>query len=148
MATMLDVARLAGVSIATVSRTLSGRNFVSPEIRQQVLDAVRQLNFQPDQLAQGLRRGHGNSVALVISDIQQGVNSALAKHMQAMLAEFNLDLVLYNLGHVQERLERFIEKSVRMRLCGIIFAVTDIIPLQVFGPLLRQLADKGIIVIA
>src|SRR5690606_4762977 len=108
------------VSIATVSRTLSGKNFVSPEVRQQVLEAVRQLDFQPDHMAQGLRRGRGNVVALVVSDVAQGVNSALTRYLQSALSDFNLDLLLYNLGHTSERLERFLDRAERMRLTGIV----------------------------
>lgn len=148
MATMVDVARLAGVSIATVSRTLSGKNFVSPEVRKQVMDAVRQLDFQPDHMAQGLRRGRGNTVALIVSDVQQGVNSALTKYLQTALSEFNFDLLLYNLGHTSERLERFLDRAERMRLTGIVFAVTDEISLPVIGPRLKALIDKGLIVVA
>ena len=48
MATMKDVARFAGVSIATVSSTLSGRSFVSAELKQRVETAIRELGYAPN----------------------------------------------------------------------------------------------------
>jgi LacI family transcriptional regulator, galactose operon repressor len=55
MATMKDVARLAGVSIATASSTLSGRSFVSAELKQKVETAIRELGYAPNAVASGLK---------------------------------------------------------------------------------------------
>ena len=56
MATVLDVARHAGVSSATVSRVLNGNMTVSSEMRDRVNAAVKRLDFRPNPMAQGLRR--------------------------------------------------------------------------------------------
>lgn len=50
MASIRDVARLAGVSIATVSRVINGYNNVSEETRKKVIDAIRKLNYHPYML--------------------------------------------------------------------------------------------------
>lgn len=55
--TVKDIAHLAGVSIATVSRVTSGGNNVSPETRERVLAAIRKLRYQPNALAAQLARG-------------------------------------------------------------------------------------------
>ncbi|MGD9944013.1 MAG: LacI family DNA-binding transcriptional regulator [Burkholderiaceae bacterium] len=148
MPTVLDVARLAGVSSATVSRVLNGGSAVKPATQQKVLDAVKELDFQPDQMAQGLRRGKGSIVALLISDIQQGVNSALAKCLQNALTELGLQLMLFDLGHDERRLAEFFERAAPMRLNGLVFAVTDVIPLARIAPHLHRLAEQGVSVVA
>ena len=61
-----DVARLAGVSITTVSRVINKISTVKEKNRIQVLEAVKQLNFQPSIFAQRLATGKSNVVALVI----------------------------------------------------------------------------------
>jgi DNA-binding LacI/PurR family transcriptional regulator len=59
-----------GLSISTVSRTLSETSYVKEETRQKVLEAVRILNYSPNMLAQGLKKGRSNTVVLMIPSIQ------------------------------------------------------------------------------
>jgi LacI family transcriptional regulator, galactose operon repressor len=64
-----DVARRARVSPATVSRVLNGTTTVSADTRARVLDAVRTLGYQPNAMAQSLRRGRGLAVSFIPRDI-------------------------------------------------------------------------------
>lgn len=64
-----DVARLAGVSPATVSRVLNGTAAVKGDTRDRVMSAVRQLNFAPSAVAKGLREGRSGIVGVVVPDI-------------------------------------------------------------------------------
>ncbi|WP_062431392.1 LacI family DNA-binding transcriptional regulator [Herbidospora daliensis] len=68
-ATITDVAALAGVSVATASKALNGRDDVRATTRQLVLDAAAQLSFQPNLLAQGLLSGQTRTVGLLTSDM-------------------------------------------------------------------------------
>lgn len=148
MATVFDVAQRAGVSATTVSRVLLGRNIVTPEKRARVLEAAAALGYQPNPLAQGLRLGRGRSVALLVGDIEQSVYSALTKHVQAALESIGLELLLFNLGHREDRLRGLLERAAALRLRGICIASSDIIPVRELKPLMRDLADKNIPVIA
>lgn len=65
-ATIRQVAEEAGVSVATVSRVLSGADRVAPETERRVRDAVRTLDYEPNRLAQGLRRQRTRTIGLVL----------------------------------------------------------------------------------
>jgi DNA-binding LacI/PurR family transcriptional regulator len=67
-ATLSDVASLAGVSVGTASRALSGSGRMRPETRQKVLDAVQALSFRPNQQAQNLHTGRSWTVGLMTTD--------------------------------------------------------------------------------
>lgn len=67
--TITEVAKLAGVSIATVSRVLSNHPHVSDEVRQKVLDAVRQLGYEPHRVAQRLRARQSRLIGIIATDI-------------------------------------------------------------------------------
>lgn len=69
MTTMKDVARLAGVSTATVSRSLSSPETVSPETVSKVMEAVRKLNYEPNILARNLRTNATMFIIVVLPDI-------------------------------------------------------------------------------
>lgn len=142
-ATVVDVARRAGVSIATVSRVLSGHTTVSDGMRQRVLAAVEQCGFQPNSLAQGLRRGRGNMVALLVGDIEQGLYATLTRHLQIALGDIGHDLLLYNLSHSAERLQQILNRADTLRLRAIAIATTDVLPLGRVVPRLQSLADTG-----
>ncbi|MGI8332702.1 LacI family DNA-binding transcriptional regulator [Actinomadura scrupuli] len=66
--TITDVAELAGVSIATASKALNGRTQVRPETMQRVLQAAKELSYQPNALAQSLISGQTRTVGLLTSD--------------------------------------------------------------------------------
>lgn len=88
-----DVAARAGVAIATVSRVLSGNAEVRADLRERVLLAAAELDYQPDVLAQSLRRGATRSMGFVaddlanhtIADIATGAESVLRAHDHSLL---------------------------------------------------------------
>ncbi|HEY9294086.1 MAG TPA: LacI family DNA-binding transcriptional regulator [Microlunatus sp.] len=78
-ATLSDVAREAGVSLATASRSLNGSTrTVREEYRQRVLTAARKLNYSANHSAQAVARGTSNTIALVVSDIADPYFSSIA----------------------------------------------------------------------
>src|SRR4249919_642694 len=68
--TLTDVARLAGVSVATASKALNGRDQVAATTRERVLDAADRLAFSPNPLARGLLAGRTGTVGLLTSDLE------------------------------------------------------------------------------
>jgi DNA-binding LacI/PurR family transcriptional regulator len=66
--TLTDVATLAGVSVGTASKALSGNGRMRPETRQRVLDAVQALDFRPNPQAQSLHTGRSWTVGLMTTD--------------------------------------------------------------------------------
>jgi LacI family transcriptional regulator len=68
-ATLADVARLAGVSVATASKALNGRDQVADATRRRVVDAAQRLDFTPNPLARGLLAGRTGTVGLLTSDL-------------------------------------------------------------------------------
>ncbi len=109
-----DVAAAAGVGISTVSRVLSGSADVRPELRERVLAAAAELGYQPDILAQSLRRGATRSVGFiaddlsnhVIADIATGAERAFREHGYSLLvmnSELHPDLDAHNIRVLQAR---------------------------------------------
>jgi DNA-binding LacI/PurR family transcriptional regulator len=134
---ILEVARVAGVSSASVSRVLSGQT-VREKTQARVLAAIADLGYQPNQMAQGLRKGRGTTVALLVGDIEQGVYASLTKEIQAALEAVGLDLLLFNLGHSPARLKRFLARIDAMGLHGIVIAASDMLT----EDNIQMLADK------
>jgi LacI family transcriptional regulator len=93
MATMADVARSAGVSVATVSHVLNDTRPVLPDTRQAVLTAIEELNYTPNTLARSLVQSRTRSIGLAVSaisnpyftEILQGVEAGALEHGYSLL---------------------------------------------------------------
>ena len=90
-----EVARLAGVSIATVSRTLNFPDRVSKRTRRRVEDAIQETGYRPNSLAQNFRRGRTNVLAVVVpaigdpfaAGVMRGIQNAAAEHDYSVYVE-------------------------------------------------------------
>ena len=93
---MREVAQLAGVAISSVSRVLSGHPDVSPRMRERVMEAVDELGYEPDLLAQSLRRRATNTVGFVVGDISNPLLAEIALGAETTLREAGYSMLLTN----------------------------------------------------
>lgn len=85
--TMAELARLAGVCPATVSRVLNGTGPVSHKTRVRVLDAVERFHYHPNELARGLVNGRSRSVGVIVSQLENPFYAAVLSGIQQALGE-------------------------------------------------------------
>lgn len=95
-ASMREVANLAEVAISSVSRVLSDHPDVSPDMRDRVLAAVQQLEYEPDFLAQSLRRGATLSVGYVVGDISNPLIATITSGAESVLRSAGYSMFLMN----------------------------------------------------
>ncbi len=69
MPTLKDVAKAAGVAVATVSRVLNNRGYISEETRQKVYKAMEELNYRPNEIARSLHRRKSHLIGLIIPTV-------------------------------------------------------------------------------
>ncbi|MBV6656649.1 MAG: LacI family DNA-binding transcriptional regulator [Devosiaceae bacterium] len=94
MATMKDVARQAGVSVATVSAALSGKKFVSPELKARIHDVISEIDYRPSVVASNLRRGRTALLGLVIPDISNPFYTDFVAQVQRKAANKGMTVTL------------------------------------------------------
>ncbi len=97
-ATIHDVARVAGVSIGTVSRVLNGHGRTGPQTRERVNNAVQILGYRVNTVAQSMRRQTTNTVALLVHDITNQIFATAASAAQEVLERAGYMLVLASSG--------------------------------------------------
>ena len=103
MATMRDVAVLAGVSTATVSHVINGSKKLSPETTERVLQAISQINYKPNTLAKSLRLGQTHTIGILVEDIRGLPVSAIVSGISEALDKGGYKTILYDL-HLLEKL--------------------------------------------
>src|SRR6202521_4598738 len=96
MANMKEIARIAGVSLGTVSHGLNGWVAGLEPLRKRVMDAVDALGYQPSQLARGLRRDKTNMIGMIIPDITNPFFPAVVRGAEDVAFTDGYRLVLCN----------------------------------------------------
>lgn len=124
-ATMKDVAEHAGVALSSVSRVLNDHPDVSEAMRQQVLDAIEAVGYEPNLLASSLRRGSTKTIGFLASDISNPLFAEIALGAERRLDEAGYTMVLTNSEGSGERDERMIRLLRWRRTDGLILSVSD-----------------------
>lgn len=123
MASISDVAKLAGVSTATVSRVVSAAPYaVSPATRERVLDAARTLDYVPNALARGLHKSHIPVVGVIVHDITDPYFSELVRGVEDAATPAGSLVITCSSDRVAEREESYVRLLRSMRASTLIFA--------------------------
>ncbi len=116
--TIRDVAALAGVSPATVSRVLNADDRVAPELRERVRTAVAKLGYRPNSQARSLRTRATKVLGLIIADIQNPFFTALARGVEDAASERDYSVVLANSDESLDKELRYLEVAAAERMAG------------------------------
>jgi len=108
VATIRDVAERAEVSVATVSHVINGTHFVSPELRQRVLNAIEALDYRPNRLAQALSKQNIPLLALIVPDISNPYWSHVARAVQDLTDEHDYSVIVCSTDGLLKREVRFL----------------------------------------
>src|SRR3954451_2814237 len=139
-ATIYDVAALAGVSPATVSRVLNG-SAVSAEKTARVRTAVSELDFRPSRTARTLRRRSSEVIALIIPDVEHTLFTALARGVEDRAVDAGYSVVLCNTDENPVKEDRHLDLGLAEQMAGVVFAPSS--P----QPDLTPLTPRGITVV-
>ena len=120
-ATMVDVARLAGVSLKTVSRAINAEPGVSPATIEKVRAAAAQLRYERNDLAASLRHGRGSdTLGLVIEDVANPFYSAIAKAVEDSARERDCLLITASAGEDPVRERELVTALLRRRVDAVL----------------------------
>jgi len=126
LATIKDVARLAGVSVATVSRVINQKDSVNPETTERVMKAVEQLQYEPNAVARGLAGKKMGIIALILPDILNPFFPALARGVEDVAHKKGLTVILGNSDDLGLKESCYIKVLKKKYVDGFIFASNTI----------------------
>ncbi len=124
MTSIKDVAKAAGVSTATVSRVLSDRPNVRPEIRDRVLAVVENLNYRPNRVARSLRVQKSNIIGLIVSDIQNPFFTAVSRAVEDLAYQQGLSVFLCNADDTPKKEKMYLDLMRDENVAGVILSPT------------------------
>lgn len=124
MATIQDVARRAGVSIATVSRVLNGTARVNADVTARVQAAIGELHYQPSRAARTLRANRSAIIGLLISDIQNPFFTTLVRSIEDVVQRNGYSLILCNSDENPQKEREYVEVLCAEHIAGAIVVPT------------------------
>jgi LacI family transcriptional regulator len=124
-ATIRDVARVCGVSVGTVSRTLNAPETVRPSTLEKVRATIEELGFKPDPRAQGMRRRNTLAVGFIVNDISNPVHSVVFTAAEGELRDRGYALHLVNTGGNPRREADAVDMLQHGRVDGLIMTLNS-----------------------
>jgi LacI family transcriptional regulator len=142
-ATIADVAAAAGVSKATVSKFLGGKEYyVAAETRERIAEAVRELDFQPNAIAQGLSRQRSDTIGVVVASVANPFYPELIAGVEDVIGTTGYTLLLGSSDGEAGREARIVRSMMQRQVDGVIMASVTMRDGEV-----ARLAESGLSVV-
>lgn len=119
--TIYDVAREAGVSMATVSRVVNNNPNVKPQTRKKVFEAIERLGYRPNAVARGLASKKTTTVGVVIPDISNSIFAEIARGIEDIANMYHYNIILCNADKKKEKEIRVINTLLEKQVDGLLF---------------------------
>ena len=120
--TIKDVAKKANVSISTVSRVINNTQKVKDEHKNRVLDAIDELNYQPNDIARSLVTKKSKLIAVIVSDIGRPYLAEILRGIEEVGKLYGYDILLFNTFENIEEEKRYIKWLKSKQVDGVIIA--------------------------
>lgn len=125
MATLKDIARAAGVSIATVSNVVNGTKPATPEVLQRVQEAIARFGYVPNPHAQSLRTGQSRTLGLVVPDLTNPYFPALVQAIETTARSLGYVLIVMDAGNDAKRETEALALLASYRVAGVVWVPVD-----------------------
>lgn len=119
--TICDIAKLAGVSIATVSRVINGTGYVKEETKKKVEEVISQNNYHPNAAAKNLIKKESSLIGLIMPGQVDPFQSSIISIVSAKVNEMDLNLLFHNTGEDVENEHRALRIAMEQQIKGLIF---------------------------
>lgn len=119
-----DVAQRAGCSIATVSRVLAGKGYISDDARQKVEAAVKELGYRPNRVARSLRAQKSRVIALILSDIRNPFFSEISRAVEHVAIRHGYSVLICNSDEDPQKEAHYLKLMEEEKVAGILLSPT------------------------
>ncbi|MFC3746545.1 LacI family DNA-binding transcriptional regulator [Paenibacillus sp. GCM10012306] len=115
-----DVARLAGVSVTSVSRVLNKGDHVSEKLEKKVRQAIEELNYSPSLIAKSLKRNKTNLIGVIIPDITSNFQATILSTIEEIAGRKGYNLLVCNIVEDTDKVVKYLNIFQEMRVDGIV----------------------------
>lgn len=131
MSSIKDVAKHAGVSVATVSRVLNDKGYVSGNTREKVEQSIKELNYTPNEIARTLFNKQSKTIGLIVPDIMNPYFPELARAVEDTATKLGYNVILCNSDGNIDKEQRYLDVLLQKYVNGIIISSNTINAAQI-----------------
>lgn len=125
MNSIKTVAIKAGVSTSTVSRVLSNKPYVSEDVRTRVMEAIRELDYRPNQVARSLRSQQSTTLGLIVSDVCNPFFTDVSRSVEDCAYEKGFSVFLCNSDEDEKKEKFYLREMIDKNVAGVILSPTQ-----------------------
>ena len=119
---LIDVAEKANVSVATVSRVINNKDRVAEETREKVMQAVKILQFYPNDSARSLRNNSTKTVAVIVPDLSNHFYSSVIKGLESVMQQQGYSVLICNTNEELETEKAYTHMLLQKHISGLVIA--------------------------
>lgn len=144
MATMKDIARMAGVSLSTVSHVVNRSRFVSPEITERVQNVINTLNYKPSLVARSLKMKETNTLGMLVTASNNPFFTEVVRHVERYCEQHHYHLIVVNTDGNAIQLKQHIEHLLAKQVDGLLLMCSE--PQDVDANILAEISLPMVII--
>ncbi|WNS73634.1 LacI family DNA-binding transcriptional regulator [Bacillus sp. DTU_2020_1000418_1_SI_GHA_SEK_038] len=122
MVSIKDVAKHAGLSVATVSRVLNNKGYVSEDSRKKIERAISELNYKPNAVARSLFKKQSKTLGLMLPDIMNPFFPELARAVEDVAIKLGYTVILCNSDENRDKEQSYLDMMMQKYVDGLIVA--------------------------
>lgn len=120
MVTLKDVAKRTGLTVTTVSRVLNNRGYISEKARNKVYEAIRELDYHPNELARSLTKQRTSIIGVIVPSVMHPFFSEVVNYLESYAVQHNYKIMLCNSYRQKEKEIEYINMLKSNRVSGIV----------------------------
>lgn len=120
MATLKDVAKETGLTVTTVSRVLNNRGYISEDTRNKVYEAMKKLNYRPNEVARSLSKQTTNTIGVIVPHIRHPYFGEMISNLENAASKKGYKIILCNSQGKDAKAREYMEMCTSNRVAGII----------------------------
>ncbi len=120
MVTLKDVAKEAGLTVTTVSRVLNNRGYISENARERVAEAMKKLNYHPNELARSLQNKKTKTIGVIVPHIKHPYFAEMISSLENQAYKKGYKIILCNSYEDNDRMQSYLDMCTSNRVCGLI----------------------------
>lgn len=124
MAGIKEIAKITGLSLATVSRVFNESHLVSPKTREKVLKAAKDLDYQPNIMAAALRSGKSKIIGVIVPEVNNFFFSGIINGIEKIVSDSGYNIIISQSHESQEKENEALNSFLKLKVEGILISIS------------------------
>ena len=124
MAGIKEIAKITGVSLATVSRVFNDSPLVSPKTREKVLKAAKELDYRPNMMAAALRSGKSKIIGVIVPEVNNSFFSDIINGIERVVSDSGFNIIISQTHEQQEKEISALDSFMKLNVDGVLMSIS------------------------